>query len=234
VIPHKITNLKLKKALVIGSAALLLAGTIPVAKRIVDPGEMVTEVIDGDTFRISNKQTIRLFNVDTPPIEYCYGEEAKSALSQKILGKKVIIKNPRTDYWKRVEAHVYLPKRENDLLNFHMDGEFINEWVARNGFGADHSDGSAESFMVRDAGNLAKSELIGIYSAECYQLTPPKKNCLIKGHIPYNTYTKTYIIPECRGYTNAEVERYRGEDWFCTEKEAENAGFVKSANCSKN
>jgi endonuclease YncB( thermonuclease family) len=221
VIPHNFKNSKLKKAMVLGAATLLLAGTIPVAKRIVDPGEMVTEVIDGDTFRISNKQTIRLFNVDTPPVEYCYGEKAKDALSDKILSKKVIIKNPRTDYWKRVEAHVYL------------DGEFINEWVARNGFGADHSDGSAESFLVRDAGNIAKVEHLGIYSESCSPKEPPKKDCVIKGQIPYGGGTKFYTLPNCKWYGIANVEKFRGENWFCTEKEAENAGFTKSPNCTK-
>ncbi len=212
-------NSSWKKAAVLGVSAILLTGSIAVAKRVVEPTELVTEVIDGDTFRISNKQTIRLFNVDAPELQYCYGEEAKQVLTQKILGKKVLIKNPRIDYFKRVEAHVYL------------DGEFINEWIARNGFGSDHSDGTAESFIVRDAGNLAKQERLGIYSPTCYQLFPPKSNCLIKGHVPYNTHTKTYLLPECNGYPKAEVERYRGEEWFCSETDAKYSGFIKSPNC---
>jgi hypothetical protein len=32
-------------------------------------------------------------------------------------------------------------------------------------------------------------------------------------------------------YNRALVELDRGEQWFCSEKEAEAAGFVKSKNC---
>jgi len=47
-----------KIALTIGAVALI-AGSVPVAKRIVYPGELVTEIIDGDSFKIKNKQTVR-------------------------------------------------------------------------------------------------------------------------------------------------------------------------------
>lgn len=208
-----------KKGIVAAASIGLIAGTVTTAKRIIDPGEIVTEVIDGDTFRIGNKQTIRIYGVDSPELTKCFGKESHDALNKKILGKKVILKSPRTDYFRRVEAYVYL------------DGEFINEFLAKNGYGADHSDGAVESKLIKEAGNFAQTNRIGIYSEKCYPLTPPKNNCLVKGHIPYNTKEKRYLIPGCNSYEKAIVERYRGEDWFCTEQGAVAAGFTKSPNC---
>lgn len=208
-----------KKGIVAVASLGILAGTAAVAKRVIDPTELVTEVIDGDTFRIGNRQTIRIYGVDAPELSLCFGQEAKDALTKKILNKKVILKSPRTDYWRRVEAYVY------------MDGEFVNEYLAKNGYGADHSDGAIESVIIKEAGNFAQTNRIGIYSPTCYPLTPPKANCLVKGHVPYNTMEKRYLIPGCNSYEKAIVERYRGEDWFCTEAEAVSAGFVKSPSC---
>lgn len=207
-----------KAALVLGAVGVV-AGSATVVKRVVDPREMVIDVIDGDTFTISNKQTIRLFVNDAPELEYCYGKEAKEALAKKILGKKVILKSPRTDYYKRVQAYVYL------------DGEFINEYMSKNGFSADHGFGSTESDLIVVAGNYAKENKIGIYSEKCSPTKPSKNGCNIKAQISYHTGEHLYLIPGCWNYTQAVVERFRGEDWFCSEKEAKAAGFTKYSNC---
>ena len=74
--------IRLKKLVLVAGTVALLAGSIPVAKRAVSPGEMVTEVIDGDSFKIANKQTIRLSSLDAPAPEYCMGMEAKEALEK--------------------------------------------------------------------------------------------------------------------------------------------------------
>src|SRR5688572_1595112 len=89
-----------KKVVVAASAIAIVAGSVGVASRVVEAGEIVTEVVDGDTFIISNKQSIRLFVVNAPELQYCFGKEARDILSKKILGKKVILKNPTTDFYK--------------------------------------------------------------------------------------------------------------------------------------
>ncbi|MHA1401439.1 MAG: sunset domain-containing protein, partial [Candidatus Heimdallarchaeaceae archaeon] len=35
----------------------------------------------------------------------------------------------------------------------------------------------------------------------------------------------------CKFYVASVVEKYRGEEWFCTEAEAKKAGYVKSKSC---
>lgn len=208
-----------KVALTIGAIGII-AGSATVVKRIVDPRETVIEVIDGDTFKISDKQNIRLAGLDAPEIQYCFGKESKEALENKILGKKVVIKEPRTDIYRRVVALVYL------------DGELVNEYMAKNGYALHRAGSNSMTPVIRDANNFARENNLGIFSNECSPLTPPKTTCTIKGQIPYTTGDKIYLTPDCRYYDVSEVERYRGEDWFCTEKEAKAAGFIKSSNCS--
>lgn len=213
--PSKIT----RTALGIAVGTVILAGTLSVNKQIVDPYETVTSVIDGDTFTISNKQTIRLFNVDAPELQYCYGKEAKTVLENKILNKKVIIKKPRTDFYKRVQGYVY------------VDGEFVNEYMALNGYVFDHGDGTLESDIIKEANNFAQQEKIGIFSEVCTPTKPINPNCLIKTQIPYDTGKKIYRLPGCPDYAQSVVERYRGEDYLCTEAEAIKAGFTKASTC---
>jgi micrococcal nuclease len=208
-----------KKAALSLAAVGIVAGSATVIKREVDPEEKVIEVIDGDTFRISNRQTIRFYSVDAPELGNCYGQEAKEALTKKILGKKVTIKSPRTDYYKRVQAYVYL------------DGEFIYEYMVKNGFASEHGEGTPETDIVRVANIFAKENKLGIYSEECSPSIPKNKVCNIKGNVTYDDGKKEYTIPGCRNYPQTIVERFRGEDWFCSESEAKAAGFVKSSNC---
>ncbi|MCX6704800.1 MAG: thermonuclease family protein [Candidatus Woesebacteria bacterium] len=207
-----------KVALTVGATAII-AGSVSVAKSVINPGEVVTEVIDGDSFKIENGQSIRLYGVDAPELQYCFGKEAKDGLIKKILGKKVILKSPRTDFYKRVQAYVY------------VDGEFVNEYMAKNGFVLVPGNGPSQLNAIRDSNSYAKNNKLGVFSERCFPVNPPSKNCNIKGQIPYDTGQKIYLTSDCRYYKISEVERYRGEDWFCTEKEAKDAGFVKSPNC---
>jgi len=205
-------------AVAIGTV-LLTAGTIGVAKRTVSPGEKVVRVIDGDSFKIGNDQTIRLSGLDAPAVEYCMGKEAKESLTKNILGKKVILKELKTDMYGRIMAIVYL------------NGKNINEYMIKNGFARNLSGGTSQTKIFAKANDFARKERLGIFSPKCYQTVPPNPRCSIKGNIIRKTNTKEYIIPSCKFYVASVVEKYRGEEWFCTEAEAKKAGYVKSKSC---
>ena len=208
-----------KKIAVATAAVVLVTGGVAVVKRVIDPTEKVIEVFDEDTFRIENKQKIRLYGIDAPEISYCYGEESKVALEKKILGKRVVLKNPKVDYYGRVQAYVYL------------NGEFINEYLIKNGFAFDHGSGDSESEIIKVANAYAKENKLGIYAKTCSPTGPPKNECNIKAQVSYHDGSKTFSIPGCINYTKTLVERFRGEDWFCKEEDAKKAGFTKSSNC---
>lgn len=52
--------------------------------------------------------------------------------------------------------------------------------------------------------------------------------CDIKGNISYSTGEKIYHLPGDEYYDKTEIDEYSGEEWFCSEEEAENAGFRRA------
>jgi len=215
----KFKKFPFKKAAITIGAIGIIAGSVPVVKRVIDPGEKVVAVIDGDSFKIGNDQTIRLFGADAPEIKFCYGEESKSALTKKILGKTVILKELKTDIYRRVMALVYL------------DGESINEYMVKNGFAESHRDAGTETDAINLAEEFAKANKLGIFSPKCYQLSPPNSKCLVKGNITQVGGSKVYFVPGCNHYAPTIIEKFKGEGWFCSESAAKSAGFAKSLEC---
>ncbi len=55
--------------------------------------------------------------------------------------------------------------------------------------------------------------------------TPTPTPCLIKGNISYKTGEKIYHVPKSEFYDKTVVEPEKGERMFCTEAEAQAAGF---------
>lgn len=53
-------------------------------------------------------------------------------------------------------------------------------------------------------------------------------DCSIKGNIGKSYLEKTYHLPGCSEYERTVVELDLGEEWFCAEKEATEAGYRKS------
>lgn len=210
-----------KKLLVAALAAGTIGGGALAAGNLsYFKGEKVIEVVDGDTFIIQNKQPIRLYGVNAPELKNCMGQDAKQALTTLILGKRVQLREPVTDKGtRRVMALVY----QNKTL--------INEVMIRSGLAQYYGEGQSQAERMKKANVYARDNRIGIYSPVCYQTEPPNPNCTIKGN--FNDYNdkKEYFTPACDHYGNVIILKYQGDDWFCTETEAKNAGFTKSDTC---
>lgn len=84
----------------------------------------VTEVIDGDTFRTQNGETIRLLGINTPEIGNPGADIAKDFLLLLILNKSVRLEKDITDKddYGRLLRYVY------------VNGNFINAELARMGY----------------------------------------------------------------------------------------------------
>lgn len=178
----------------------------------------VNHVIDGDTLVLQNGQRIRLLGSDAPEIGFCGGEQAKKRLEDLVLGKKIILKDIITDKYNRQIALVYVEKT------------LVNEIMLREGWGRNVSAYGSRADVLRKAHQEGFSKRAGIFSELCRIENPPKKNCLIKGNIN-DDQQKYYFFPGCYEYNQTIIERDKGEAWYCTEKEAQAAGFVKPKNC---
>lgn len=56
-----------------------------------------------------------------------------------------------------------------------------------------------------------------------------KTGCVIKGNI--SSSGKIYHLPGCASYEKTTINESQGERWFCSESEAEQAGWRKAKNC---
>lgn len=202
----------------LGLSALLAVFATTATK--IDTSLKVKDIIDGDTFITSNNQRVRLFGANAPESGNCYSSEAKSHLESLILNKKVILAEPRADVYGRVVALVY---QNNQLVNIDM---------VKNGYARYEGEISSQKDQFQQANLSARENNLGIYSSLCYQLENPNNpSCNIKGNIEKSTETKTYHLPSCGEYNRTIIETSLGEQWFCSEAEAIEAGYIKSKNC---
>ncbi|MFH1280613.1 MAG: thermonuclease family protein [Candidatus Beckwithbacteria bacterium] len=200
----------------------LLFNFFLVSRPTSDYGIKVLEVLDGDTLLLDGKVRLRLRQVDSPELEYCYGQESKDYLESLVKDKKITIQEKILDQRGRAMALVYLGK---DLINLK---------IVANGFGRYHSDKTSQTENLKIAGNLAKKNQLGVYSPNCYQKDKNLDNpdCIIKGNIDLNNQSlKRYYFPGCAQYNSTIVEKDKDEQWFCTESEAQKAGYTKAKSC---
>ena len=182
--------------------------------------DVVLEVLDGDTFVLPGKQRIRLKRVKAPEMGYCYSEESKKKLEELVMGKQVTLRNMIVDKFRRIVALVY------------VDDVLVNEVMLKEGYVKYLGGVTEEEKNLRHASDFAKENKLGVFSEECSPEQPPDPKCLIKGNKSEDSSgNMIYHFPGCSAYNQIKVERSWGDDWFCSEKEAEKAGFVKSKNC---
>jgi endonuclease YncB( thermonuclease family) len=209
-----------KMALVAALGVSVVGGGAWVAKNLpYYVGETVTQVVDGDTFFIANRQPIRLFGINAPELENCLGTDARNALANLIEGKRVILRQPLTDGHGRVMALVY------------ADGRLVNEVMLRAGLAQYKRQGESETARLKTASDDARAAAIGIYSPLCIQVEPPDPACAIKGNYDEQRGVKVYFPPSCRMYNLVKVQLFQGDRWFCSESDAEKAGFTKGEGC---
>ena len=183
---------------------------------------LVTQVLDGDSFVIPPDQTIRLIDTNAPELDLCYGNQSKQRLEELILNKHVIIKNFNKDKFKRIIGLVYIDENQPS----------VNQIMLKEGMARYDSSGGQQGKILLASSKIAQENKAGIWSQTCNQTDNIKNpKCDIKGNIGRNNNIKTYHLPNCPEYDRTTVELDIGEQWFCTEKEAIEAGYVKAKNC---
>jgi len=180
---------------------------------------LVTSVIDGDTLILKTGQRIRLSNVYAPELEFCLGPQAKRKLETLVLGKIIKTEPLSLDTFNR------------NLANVYQGNLFVNEIMLKEGLARYDGTPNPKRDILKKAYDYAFERKIGIHSSLCRQEKPEKPNCLIKGNVERHDNSKNYYFPGCSNYEQTIIEKDLGENWFCSEKEAQAAGFVKSQNC---
>ena len=173
----------------------------------------VTEVIDGDTFKIEFEggKRVRLIGIDAPELGRCLSNEAKNKLVELVLGKQVRLEDTFSDPYGRIMANVYLG---NEYINKDM----LAAAMGRMDYGTNpHRD------ELKAVYQQAVKQQIGVHGNQCKVTS----TCQIKGNIDDNN-KKWFYMPGCTGYGNVTVNTAFGDAWFCSEIEATMAGFVNA------
>lgn len=182
----------------------------------------VLGVIDGDTIVLENKTRLRLRQMDAPELVYCGGEQAKELLTTYVQGKFIHIEEQIPDQMGRAMA----------LLS--VGDIFVNEKMLASGWVRYHSDTTSQTQRLREVAEQAKAEKKGIYSELCLQTkNNDNPKCIIKGNLENKKTSgrKLYYLPNCAQYKFVLIEKDIGEQWFCTEKEAIAARYIKAGTC---
>ena len=195
----------------------------------------VTSVIDGDTIKImyeGKEETVRYLLVDTP-------ETNHPRLGEQPLGKEATAENKRIINSGDVTIEFDVGDRFDDygrlLAYLYVDGESVQEQLLESGMARVayvYPPNTRYLDAFEQAEQQAKDAGAGIwefenystsrgFNSDAYGTTPPAatNDCRIKGNIN-RSGKKIYHMPGEGSY-----EQTNPEEWFCTEQEAQQAGF---------
>ncbi|MBU1326682.1 thermonuclease family protein [Patescibacteria group bacterium] len=186
---------------------------------------VVTSVIDGDSFELSDGRRVRLMGVDAPEDDRCMADEAKNRLTQILTGRHVRLKHAITDDFGRTVAIVIIEDFNSWLK---AADPLVNRLMVRDGLARDTGAPKDYQQTMREAAAYARENKLGIYSPLCRQKTSPT-DCNIKGNL--TDRRPVYYLPSCKAYADTIIDLSFGDEWFCTEQEALAAGFTLSPTC---
>lgn len=214
----------------------------------------VISVTDGDTIKAEingQVESVRFLLVDTPETnhprlgEQPFGQEAKAFTKQMLEGKTVLLEKDVSDRDKYGRLLYYL----------YVDGKSVQEELLQNGLArvayvyAPNTKYVDQYYAIQ---KKAQELGVGIWSVENYtqedgfheeviegQQPEPDANkqsqsgalpageCKIKGNIS-SRGDKIYHMPGQQFYNVTEIDSSKGEQYFCTKEDAEQAGFRPS------
>ena len=210
--------------------------------KVEDDGSYkVTEVIDGDTIKVqygSDIKSVRLIGVNAPETvdsdtgEQCYGKEASDFLKRKLINKEVALGRDSTqgdtDKYGRLLRYVVYDGKD-------VGAELIGSGYAKEyTYDADYV--RKDSYL--SAQDSAKNNKIGLWGDKCTvnestqsantSVSDLSDDCVIKGNISRYGGSKIYHVPGQKYYDSTVIIETEGERWFCSEAEAQAAGWRKS------
>ena len=208
---------------------------------IVMPGTIFADIvgkpriIDGDSIEISG-QRIRLYGIDAPEAaQECVGankrwpcgRDASLALSSVIGNNLVACQERDKDRYGRIIAVCDIASSEG----FEVNATMVSQgWaLAYRRFSNAYVNDEMEAQRARKG--IWKGEFIRPWSwRKGMRLLPHEKQlgaCLIKGNIGRQG-ARIYHLPRGHYYARTKIDPGKGERWFCTEAEAQTAGWLKS------
>ena len=201
---------------------------------------VAVHVVDGDTFDIEGGARIRLLGVDTPEKGECFYQEAKDFLDTLIEERGIRIEKDISgaDRYGRLLRYVYVPSDTSEESDV-----FVQDALIRGGYGKVFPIAPDNRYrdLLSSAQQEAKEDGRGLWGVCEIQeevslretgSMPVDTSCTIKGNISEKGYGKLYFPEGCPNYNRIKIDIRKGEAYFCTGEEAEDAGFKRSESCN--
>jgi len=181
----------------------------------------VIDVHDGDTFTLGDGQRVRLLGADAPELGNCGAQESLERLKGLVMSKKITLTEEKRDTYGRRMGLVWI------------GSTLVNEVILKDGLARPDYTPNSQNERLKAAYRDASDNNRGIHSEKCKKTSPipPNKKCVIKGNIDKATWDHFYHLPTCRHYNQIVLDEDMGEGFFCSEKEAETAGFRLAPDC---
>jgi len=212
----------------------------------------VIRTVDGDTLQVQlasrKREKVRIIGIDTPetvdprkPVQ-CFGKEASAKMKKFVNRKKVTLeKNPaeNRDKYKRLLRYV------------HLNDEDIGATMIREGYAFSYKqyphprleEYNKLEIQAREAkkglwgekcnnvGGTTQSSSVPVRPASSSGTqSSVSGSCTIKGNISSDK-ERIFHVLGCASYSKTIIDVSAGERWFCSEVEAETAGWRKALNC---
>jgi endonuclease YncB( thermonuclease family) len=214
----------------------------------------VPRVVDGDTLGVGLTK-VRLEGIDAPETDqaclnangvlWACGIDARDQLAAHISGRAINCASKGVDAYRRTLARCYL------------GSEDLNEWMVRQGWALAFVKYSSEFQSVEEDARVnqrglwqgafiapwdwrhrnTNTVILGALSvprgAQAILLGPsategaPSPECTIKGSISRNG-ERIYHMPDQAFYARTKMDEGSGRRWFCTQAEAEAAGWRRA------
>jgi micrococcal nuclease len=221
--------------------------------RIVD-GDTIVLAMDGQN------ESIRLIGINTPetkdprkPVQ-CYGQEATSKAQELLSGQEVILEIDPTQgevdkYGRKLG---YIKRKDGLFFNFEMIKQgYAYEYTYNTPYRYQESfkNGQREAQQAQRglwSPDTCNGELTAVTDSETEQQEstdttknnniqdnsiPKTAECNIKGNISLSSGEKIYHYPSCPSYSRTKIDESKGERWFCSAEEAQQAGWRVAGNC---
>ena len=194
-------------------------------------------VVDGDTFRLG-RADIRLHAVDAPETDtpcldgqgrpWDCGRWSAAQVAATFEGASATCRQMDVDRYGRIVArctargvdmgeHIVREGWAWAYRRFGMDYDLTEKTAAAQGVGLWQRGGeSHDAYRERDGGRAAAPALAAAASGDC----------VIKGNISGNG--RIYHLPGQEHYDRTGIDESRGERWFCSEAEAQAAGWRRA------
>jgi endonuclease YncB( thermonuclease family) len=212
-------------------------------------------IVDGDTVEIGQVK-IRLSGIDAPETDQVCLDAKAEKWACGITARDQLIKHSNGQPWQCETTGT--DRYGRSLANCFIEGEDVSKWMVRSGwalsfvryshtYDADevaareaHAGLWAGSFIApwdwrhRNKATIvlgavsvpvnAQTILLGAVSAS----EAPSPECVIKGNVNRNG-ERIYHLPGQLNYGQINMAKGVGERWFCTEAEAQAAGWRRAA-----